>query len=240
MLPAGTDYGNWRSLSRIDLEDRFCRTYGFLTTSDEVRDAFLDAEAKLSRSFLLVKYLDDCRVHADEVIFCQQVRKQLLKSLPGEGPVPDVERAVHDIVDKSIEADEIVDIYRAAGIERPDVSILDDGFLQTFKDQKNADLRLKLLNKLLGDEIRSHEQRNLAKARSFRELLETTLLKYHNRLIDAASVIREMIAIRKQIGSAAAQGCRSWSDGRRVGVLRRIGCGYGGRLRRRISEKSRS
>jgi len=199
LLPAGTNYGDWRGLTRIDLEDRFSMVYGFLTVTDEVRDAFLDAEAKLSRSFLLVKYLDDCRVHADEVVFCQQVRKQLLKSLPGERPVPGVEHAVRDIVDKNIEADEIVDIFKAAGIERPDVSILDDNFLQTFKDQPNEDLRLKLLNKLMGDEIRSHERRNLAKARSFRELLETTLLKYHNRLIDAAAVIREMIEIRKQL-----------------------------------------
>lgn len=199
LLPAGIDYGDWRGLSRIELEDRFSLIYGFLTESDEVRDAFLDAEARLSRSFLLVKYLGDCRSHADEVIFCQQVRKQLMKSLPGDKPRVDVEHAVRDIVDQSIEADDVVDIFKAAGIERPDVSILDDDFLQTFKGQPNEDLRLKLLEKLLGDEIRSHERRNLAQAKSFRELLETTLLRYHSRLIDAAAVIREMIEIRKQL-----------------------------------------
>lgn len=199
LLPPPRDYGDWRRLGHIDLEDRFSLIYGLLTADDTLREAFLEAESSVSRAFLLVKQLADCRAHADEIIFFQQVRKQILKALPGKGASPLLERAVHDLVDDAINADGVVDIFRIAGIERPDLSILDDAFLQTFKDRPRVDLRLKLLETLLSDEIRTHERRNLAEAKSLRALLEATIARYHNRLIDAAAVIAEMIELRKQL-----------------------------------------
>ena len=81
----------------------------------------------------------------------------------------------------------MIDVFAASGIEKPDISILDDDFLQTFKDKPHQNLRLKLLEKLIRDEIRHRAAKNLAQAKGFRELLEETLKKYHNRLIDAAS-----------------------------------------------------
>ncbi len=199
ILPKEIHYGDWRSLSRIDLEDRFSLVYGVLTDDEDRLSAFLLAETRLSRAFLLVKHLGDCRAFADELVFFQQVRKQVLKVLPGSRPSADVERAVRDLVDDSITAAGVVDIFKVAGLEHADLSILDDEFLQTFKDRPNENLRLKLLEKLLSDEIRLHEKRNLTQARSLRELLEKTLTKYHNRLIDAAAVIQEMIQIRADL-----------------------------------------
>ena len=172
LLPQDIDYGDWRSLGRIALEDRFSLIYGYLTDDDERRDAYFEAEAKLSRAFLLVKHLDECRVFADEMIFFQQARKQVMKTIPGTRPSANVERAVRDLVDESIEASDVVDIFSVAGIERPDLSILDDEFLQTFKDRPRENLRLKLLEKLLSDKVRSHEKKNMAQARTLRELLE--------------------------------------------------------------------
>ena len=199
ILPAGIDYGDWRRLTNIALEDRYALVYGHLTEQDERRDAFLQAELRLSRSFLLVKHLDDRRTSADEVIFCQRVRKQLLKTIPGRRPVADVEKAVRDLVDDSIESEGVVDSFRAAGIDKPDLSILDDEFLQTFKDQPMPNLRLKLLENLLDDAIQAHQRKNPAKARSFRDLIEATLQKYHNRLIDAAAVIQAIFQIHRDI-----------------------------------------
>lgn len=200
LLPHGVDHGDWRTLPRIELEDRFSLIYGLLTGDEETRDAYLRAEATLTKAFLLVKHLADCRDRADELIFYQQVRKQLLKTIPGRSTTAaDFERAIHDLVDHSISSSGVVDIFKVAGIERPDLSVLDDNFLQTFKDRPNEDLRLKLLEKLLSDEIRVYERKNLAQAKSLRQLLEATILKYHNRLIDAAAVIREMIELRRQL-----------------------------------------
>jgi type I restriction enzyme R subunit len=198
-LPEGMDYGDWRRLDRIDLEDRYTAVYGYLTEYEERRDLFLQIEHRLSSAFLLVKHLDDCRPFADEIIFYQRVRKQLLKSIPGRKPPADLDQAVRDLVDDSVESEGVVDIFEAAGIEQQDISILDDAFLQTFKDQPMESLRLKLLEKLVRDEITRRRRKNLAKAKSFRELLEETLQRYHNRLIDAAAVIRAMIAIREEM-----------------------------------------
>jgi type I restriction enzyme, R subunit len=101
--------------------------------------------------------------------------------------------------DEHVESEGVYDIFKAAGIEKADLSILDDNFLQTFRDKPLPNLRLRLLEKLLADELTNHERKNLAKAKSFREMLEKTLQKYHNRLIDAAAVIKAMLEIKKDI-----------------------------------------
>jgi type I restriction enzyme R subunit len=199
LLPVGVNYGEWRRLSPIENEDRYAAVYGHLSGEDALRDHFLDAELRLTTAFLLVKHLEDCRAWADEVIFCQRVRKQLLKTKKGRGPEREIEKAVRDLVDDTVETEGVVDIFKAAGIARADISILDDNFLQTFKDRPLPDLRLKLLEKLLADEIHMRAKKNLAKAKTFRELLEATIQNYHNRLIDAAAVIRAMLEIKKDM-----------------------------------------
>jgi type I restriction enzyme R subunit len=199
LLPSGQPYDGWRQLSGIAYEDLFALVYGTLTEEDGFRDQFLEVEERLSLSFLLVKHLADCRAHADEVIFCQRVRNQLLKTLPGQRLPREVETAVRDLVDDSVASDEIVDIFKAAGIDQPDVSIIDDAFLQTWKDRPFPNLRLKLLEQLINDEIGRVQRKNLARARSFHELLRVTLERYHARLIDAAAVIREIIRIRDEL-----------------------------------------
>jgi type I restriction enzyme R subunit len=198
-LPPKIEYGLWRRLSRIDLEDRFAAVFGYLTETDEQQDDFLQDELRLTQSYLLVKHLDDCRPFADEVIFYQRVRNQLLKTAPGRKPKRELEAAVRDLVDDSLGTDGVVDIFKVSGIEKADISILDDNFLQTFKDKPFENLRVKLLEKLIGDEIEFRQRSNLAKARSFKELLEATLQKYHNRLIDAAAVVKAMIQIRQEM-----------------------------------------
>lgn len=199
LLPDDRDYGGWRKLSKIDLEDLYSLVYGHFADDDGLRDEFLLIEKRLTAAFLLVKHLADCRAHADEVVFYQRVRKQLTKALPGTKPKRDVETAVRDLVDDTIASNEVVDIFAAAGIEKMDISILDDKFLQTFKDRPLENLRLKLLEKLVRDQISLRQKRNVAKSKSFRELLESTLQKYHQRIIDAAAVVRAMIEIRDEM-----------------------------------------
>ena len=113
----------------------------------------------------------------------------------------ELERAVRDLVDDSVESEGVVDIFQSAGLERADISILDDQFLQTFKDRPQENLRLKLLQRLVEDEIQLRRRQNVTRARSFKELLEVTLQKYHNRLIDAAEVVRVMIQIRQDMAA---------------------------------------
>jgi type I restriction enzyme R subunit len=205
LLPEGHDFGAWRRMSGIETEDMYALVYGHLAEDDELRNQFLLAEKKLTSAFILVKHLPECRKLADEVTFYQRVRKQIRKSMPGQRPESDVERAVRDLVDDTVETEGVVDIYAAAGLPRAEISILDDAFLQTFKDRPHENLRLKLLGKLVRDEIALRRPRNLAKARSFKEMLEETLKKYHNRLIDAATVVKVMIQIRREMESDEAR-----------------------------------
>ncbi len=200
ILPEGLNYGCWRRMSHIEMEDMYSLVYGALTDDDERCEQFLQAELRLTSIFLLVKHLDDCRAYADEVIFCQRVRKQLGKLTPGgKKKGHELDKAVRDLVDDSVESEGVVDIFAAAGLEKADISIIDDRFLMTFKDKPHEDLRLKLLNKLLEDAIQQHQRRNIAKAKSFRQMLEETLRKYHNRLIDAAAVVKAMLEIKKEM-----------------------------------------
>lgn len=202
-LPRGKEYGRWRYMSEIEVEDLYSHVYGYLAADDDRRDEFLQVESQLSSAFLLVKHLDDCRIHVDEVIFYQRVRKQILKTASGRISNRDLDRVVQDLVDDSVQPQGVVDIFKAAGIARPDISILDDAFLQTFKDHPPESLQVKLLERLLADEIERRRRGNLTRSRSFKQTLEKTLQEYHNRLIDAKEVIEQMIAIKQQMDAEA-------------------------------------
>lgn len=201
-LPTNKTYGAWRKLDSIEREDLYSAVYGWLGESEEKRDAFLDGELKLTNAFMLVQQLSDCGVYADEIIFYQTVRKQINKSLVrNRKQKREVDRAVRDLVDEHVESDAVIDIFRVAGIDNPDISILDDNFLQTFKDRPHEDLRLKLLEKIIRDELQRRLPKNLARTRSFREMLEATIDKYHRRIIDAAAVVKAMVELKKEMDS---------------------------------------
>ncbi len=208
-LPPGKNYAGWRSLTKLEHEDMCAFVWGTLLADDGMKEAFLQAELRLSKVWLLVKHLDACRADADLIIICQQLRKGLLKAAPGgTRPKQKLEDAVRGLIDESIASEGVVDIFRASGLPGTEISILDDSFLQTFKDKPHEDLRLKLLEQLLHDEIVLRAGRNLAQAKSLQELLETTLRNYHNRLIDAAAVIRAMVQMRKDMDTSAERAAK--------------------------------
>jgi type I restriction enzyme R subunit len=201
LLPEGVKIDLWRNLSGIELEDLCALVWGHLSLSDEKRDQFLLAEKRLSAAYSLVSHLQDCMARADEVSFCQMIRAGLKKTLPEEkaGTKKERERAVRDLIDRSISSEGIVDIFKAAGLKRPDISILDEQFLEEFKSKPQENLRLRLLEKLLADELKLHERRNLKKYRSFQEMLEEMLRRYHNNAITAAEVLQAMVNIRQEM-----------------------------------------
>ena len=199
LLPEGISVARWRNLSVIDLEDLCSQLYGRFVETDEKRETFLTAEKQLSASYSLIKHLSDCMTHADEVAFYQMIRGELKKTLPGTRPTVEREKAVRDLIDRSITSEGAVDIFKAAGLPKPNISILDEKFLEEFKSKKQENLRLKLLEKLLLDEIQLRERRNLKKYRSFKEILQEILLRYHNNALTAAEVIQEMIKIRQEM-----------------------------------------
>ena len=205
-LPEGQTWGNWRAWSNIEFEDLFVKCCGHLVETDDTRDAFLNAEAKLSSAFSLVNHLPECLALADEIVYHQLLRKQLNKTKPGAAKKDEnKQKAVRDLLDRSIESKGITDIFAASGIDKPDISILDEAFLAEFKTHEEENLRLKLLQKILADEIEVREKSNVTKYKSFKQMLEDTLKKYHNRAIQAADVVRVLVQMKKDMDRDAAR-----------------------------------
>jgi type I restriction enzyme R subunit len=135
------------------------------------------------------------------------VRAQLVKHAPGDRKTDeDLDHAIRQIVSKAVVSDEVVDIFAAAGLRKPDISILSDEFLAEVRDMPQRNLAVELLQKLLKGEIRTRARKNVVVARSFAELLERTLRRYQNRAIEAAQVIEELIKLAKDLRELEERG----------------------------------
>jgi type I restriction enzyme R subunit len=168
---------------------------------------FLKEVTALSQAFSLS--VPDPRAAAirDEVGFFQAVRSALAKStVEGRKTPEELDSAVRQIVSKAVVSDEIVDIFSAAGLKRPELSIFSDEFLDEVRRLPYRNLALEVLRKLLNDETRAWSKRNLVLGRQFSEMLEATIRKYQNRSIDAAEVISSLIDLAKNMKAARDRG----------------------------------
>jgi type I restriction enzyme R subunit len=198
-LPSGATVHNWRDMGKIAFEDFITSIYSHIMGTEDKCNNFLISEKRLSAAYSLVKHIEECRNYADEIIFYQLLRGQLNKVITSPGQTALTEKAVKDLIDTSIRATDMVDIFKTSGINNPDISILDDKFLEEFKSKEQENLRLKLLEKLFMDEIKLRQKKNIIKYRSFKEMIEATLNKYHNNAITASEVIKAMLKIREEM-----------------------------------------
>jgi type I restriction enzyme R subunit len=167
----------------------------------------LAAVTDLSKAFALSVPHDEALRIRDEVGFYQAVRAVLAKGAAGEArSAEDLDHAIRQIVSKAIASGQIVDIFSAAGLKKPDISILSDEFLAEIQHMPQRNLAVDLLEKLLKGEIKTRAKRNVVQARSFSELLEQSVRKYQNRAIETAQVIEELIQLAKDMRAAAARG----------------------------------
>jgi type I restriction enzyme R subunit len=143
----------------------------------------------------------------DDVGFFQAVRSVLAKAVPGERRSDeDLDHAIRQIVSQAMVSREVVDIFAAAGLKKPDISILSDEFLTEVRGMPQRNLAVELLKKLLSGEVKTRMKRNVVLARSFAEMLEQTVRRYQNRAIEAAQVIEELISLAKDLRNAEARG----------------------------------
>ena len=118
----------------------------------------------------------------------------------------EIETAIKQILSDAVVADEVVDIFDAAGIKKPDISILSDEFLAEVKGMSHKNLALELLKKLLNDEIKTRQRVNLVQSKKFSEMLDSAVKSYQNNLITSAQIIDEMIRLAKDIKEADRRG----------------------------------
>ena len=169
----------------------------------------LRAVTDLSQAFALaVPHEETFRIR-DDVGFFQAVRSVLAKSVPAEQKTDEeLDHAIRQIISKAVVSDEILDIFAAAGLKKPDLSILSDEFLAEVRGMPQKNLAVELLRKLLSGEIKVRSRKNVVQAKSFAEMLEQAVRKYQNRAIEAAQVIEEMIGLAKDLRRAHERGER--------------------------------
>jgi type I restriction enzyme R subunit len=173
---------------------------------DDGKARYLKAVTDLSKAFALAVPHEDAIAVRDDVGFFQAVRAALAKN-SGTGKDPDdLDHAVRQLVSKAVSSTDIVDIFAAAGLKSPDISILSDEFLVEVRGMPQKNLALELLKRLLNDEIKSRAQKNVVQSRSFSEMLEKTMRAYQNRSIETAQVITELIEMAKDMKAAKSRG----------------------------------
>ena len=171
------------------------------------KDRLLGAVCELSQAFALAVPHEKALEIRDDVAFFQAVRAVLAKRAPGDArPEEELDLAVRQIVSRAVASEGVVDIFAAAGLKKPDISILSEGFLAEVRGMPQRNLAVELLRKLLAGEIKARGRKNVVLARSFAEMLELAIRRYQNRAIEAAEVIEELIGLAKKMREANARG----------------------------------
>ena len=178
-----------------------------------VKERFMEASLAVSRAFALAVAHDVTLRVRDDVAFFQAVRAALWKKADEDArdgkakPTnQEIHHAVRQIVSRSVISDEVVDIFSAAGLQKPDVSILSEEFLAEVQNLPYKNVAVEALRKLLEGEIKTRSQGNVVQSKQFSEMLANAIRKYQNRGIETAQVLQELIEIAREIRAAQSRG----------------------------------
>ncbi len=180
----------------------------YILSLEDGKDRFTKEVIALSKAFALSVPHPKAMEIKDEIGFFQAVKARLVKFEPtGTGRTDaEIDTAIRQIVDKAVVSDGIIDVFDAAGIKKPDISILSDDFLHEVQGMERKNLALELLKKLLNDEIKIRTKKNLIQSKKFSEMLEDAIKRYQNNLLTAAQVIEELIKLANEIKEADKRG----------------------------------
>ena len=171
------------------------------------KDRCVQAVRELSQAFALAVPHEEAIRIRDDVAFFQAIRSVLAKRAEGEKrPEEELDCAVRQIVSRAVASEGVIDIFAAAGLKKPDISVLSEEFLAEVRGMPRRNLAVELLQKLLKGEIAARRRKNVVQARSFKDLLEQTLRRYQNRAVEAAQVIEELIQMARDLREADARG----------------------------------
>ncbi|PIS47706.1 MAG: DEAD/DEAH box helicase, partial [Elusimicrobia bacterium CG08_land_8_20_14_0_20_51_18] len=199
----GFDYMRFFAVSTSERLSLILQTEEFVLAKEHGKDRFIKESTALSKLFALAVPHDDALDLSDEIAFFQSVRARLVK-FEGDGETDgkkSYETAIRQIVNQSVASTEVVDIFDAAGVKKPDLSLLSEEFLQDVKEMAHKNLGVELLKKILNDEIRARLKFNITKGKNLLEMLEGSIKKYQNNLLSTAEIIEELITIAREIRS---------------------------------------
>ncbi len=203
----GFDWGKWLTGTAPERLSVLPGAQEHILRLQDGKNRLLRAVTELSQAFALAVPHEEALRIRDDVGFFQAVRAVLAKNLAGENKTDEeLEHAIRQIISRAVTSDGVIDIFAAAGLKKPDISILSDEFLGEVRGMPQRNLAVELLQKLLRGEIKNRAKRNVVQGRSFADLLEASLRRYQNRAVETAKVIEELIQLAKDMRAANARG----------------------------------
>lgn len=203
----GFDWSIWLTGTPSDCIKLLPAAQEHILQQENGKNRLFEVVTALTKAFALAVPHEKTIEIRDDVGFFQTVRKVLAKrSIDEESQFESTDEAIKQLVSKAVVPEGVVDIFAAAGLNKPDISILSEEFLDEVKDLPQRNLAVELLEKLLKGEIRSRSDKNVVQARSFAEMLERSIRNYQNRSIEAAQVIEHLIEIANEMCEAQERG----------------------------------
>ena len=203
----GFDFAKWSTGVSQDRLALLPAAQEHILAQESGKDRFVQAVRDLSRAFALAVPSDEAMRIRDDIGFFQAVQSVLAKrTAVDERPQEEIELAVRQIISRAVAPEGVIDIFAAAGIPKPDISILSDEFLAEVRGMEKRNLAVELLQKLLNGELATRRRTNVVQARSFAEMLDLALRRYQNRSVAAAQVIEELIELARAMREANARG----------------------------------
>ncbi len=203
----GFDWSKWATGTPQERLSILPAAQEHILQQENGKSRLLQAVKELSQAFALAVPHEEAIRIRDDVAFFQAVRSVLAKREPGDRKSPEeLDHAIRQIVSKAVVSDEVIDIFAAAGLKKPDISILSDEFLAEVRGLPQKNLAVELLRKLLNGEIKTRRRKNIVQARSFAEMLDNAIRRYQSRAIETAQVIEELIALAKEMRRANQRG----------------------------------
>lgn len=203
----GFDWSKWHTGTPVEKMALLPGAQEHILKQENGKERFVQVVTELSQAFALCAGTEEAIAIRDDIGFFQQVKIALAKPRGPRKTTEELDHAVRQLVAKAIAPEgEIIDVFQAAGLKQPDISILSDQFLAEVRGLKYKNVAAELLAKLLGDEIKVRSKRNLVQSREFSEMLKKTLNAYHNRAIATQEVIEELIKLAKEMNAANQRG----------------------------------
>lgn len=168
---------------------------------EDGKKRYINEVTALSRAFAIAVPHEQAMDVKDEVSFFQAVKARLAKfDATGTGKTDEeIETTIRQVIDRALVSEQVIDVFDAAGIKKPDISILSEEFLLELKGMEHKNVALEVLKKLLNDEIKARAKKNLVKSKSLLEMLEDSIKRYHSKILTAAEVMDELIKLSKEI-----------------------------------------
>ena len=203
----GFDYSDWTGGSPAQRLSLLPAALEHVLAQENGKDRCLQAVRELSQAFALAVPHETAILIRNDVAFFQAIRAQLMKRAPGEARNDeDIDSAIRQIVSGAVASEGVLDIFAAANLDKPDISVLSDDFLAEMRKLPQRNLAVEALQRLLKGELATRRRRNVAQSRSFAAMLEQTLVRYRNHTIEAVQVIEELIKLAHEMRAASARG----------------------------------